>query len=62
MTKSEWAVEELRLALGPVDFQRATNAVRALEETNTIPPIVAERLATALGTVRDTMRSFNKIA
>jgi hypothetical protein len=57
MTKSESAVEELRLALGSFDFQRAT---MALQETNTIDDNVADRLIRALGTIRDIMRSFPK--
>jgi len=60
MTRSESAVEELRLALGNFDFQRATRAAMALQETGTIDDNVADRLQRALGTIRDIMRSFPK--
>jgi hypothetical protein len=49
MTESEHAVEELRLALGPIDFMRATRAAIALQETRTIDRVSAERLIVALG-------------
>jgi hypothetical protein len=60
MTKSESAVEELRLALGNFDFLRATRAAMALQETDTINDSVAERLQSALGTIRDIMNSLPK--
>ncbi|MGB8413776.1 MAG: hypothetical protein WCE23_13220 [Candidatus Binatus sp.] len=60
MTDSEHAVEELRLALGPIDFIRATRAAIALQETRTIDSTNAERLVSALGTIRDVLNSFPK--
>ena len=60
MTKSEWAIEELRLALGPINFQRAQEAVRALEETRTINGNQADQIVRALGSLRDVMKSFAK--
>jgi len=60
MTDSERAVEELRLALGQIDFIRATRAAIALQKTRTIDRVRAERLVSALGTIRDVMNSFPK--
>jgi hypothetical protein len=60
MTDSERAVEELRLALGPVDFMRATRAAIALHETGTIDSTKERLLVSALGTIRDVMNSFPK--
>jgi len=60
MTDSERAVEELRLALGEIDYIRATRAVIALQETKTIDRLHAEQLQRALGVIRDTVNSFRK--
>jgi len=60
MTQSERAVEELRLAIGHFDFLRATKAAVALQETRTIDGNRAQRLISALGTIRDVMNSFPK--
>jgi hypothetical protein len=58
MTDSERAVEELRLALGTIDFIRATRAAVALQDTRTIDYERGKRLVSALGTIRDVMNSF----
>ena len=60
MTDSERAVEELRLALGTIDFIRATNAAVDLQKTRTIDYERGKRLVSALGTIRDIMNSFLK--
>jgi hypothetical protein len=60
MTKSERAVEDLRLALGGFDYLRASQAAMALQETGTISDVVADRLVRALGTIRDIVSSFPK--
>lgn len=62
MTDSERAVEELRLALGRIDFMRATRAAVALQETGTIDSTHARLLVSALGTIRDVLNSFPKPA
>ncbi len=60
MNESEQAVEELRLALGPIDFTRATRAAIALQKTRTIDLTRAQQLMSALGVLRDVVNSFPK--
>jgi hypothetical protein len=60
MTDSERALEELRLALGAIDFLRAQRAVDALQRTGTLDLTRAQMLSRALGTIRDVMNSFPK--
>lgn len=60
MNESEQAVEELRLALGTIDFNRANRAAIALQKTRTIDFNRAQQLMGALGVLRDVVNSFPK--
>jgi hypothetical protein len=60
MNESELAIEELRLALGPIDFTRAGRAATVLQKTRTIDSTRAEQLVRALGVLRDVVNSFPK--
>ncbi len=60
MNESEQAVEELRLALGTIDFNRANSAAIALQKTRTIDLNRAQQLMGALGVLRDVVNSFPK--
>src|SRR5271170_987955 len=58
MTESETAVNELRLALGEIDYQRALRALIDLQKTGTIGFNRAGQLSGALGVVRNVVNSL----
>jgi hypothetical protein len=60
MTDSERAVEELRSALGSIDFARAIRAAIELQKTRTIDLTRAQQLMSALGIIREVANSFSK--
>jgi hypothetical protein len=60
MNESEQGIEELRLALGPIDFARAKRAAIALQKTRTIDLTRASQLLGALGILQDVVNSFPK--
>jgi hypothetical protein len=58
MTNSETAVNDLRLALGEVDYERAIRAFIDLQQTGTIDFNRAGQLCSALGVVRKLLDSL----
>jgi hypothetical protein len=58
MSNSETAVNDLRLALGEIDYERATRALIDLQHIGTIDFNRAGQLCSALGVIRKLIHSL----